>query len=55
MIKGASSSLSSEAIYFAKTIDWPNGVIRDIILPTEIKDFDTDLALSDEFLYVVNK
>lgn len=46
IIKGSS--------YVAKSIDWPNSIIRDITLPTEITNLNTEIALSDDFLFSSN-
>lgn len=43
---------TKRVFYFAKTVDWKNKIIKDIILPSEITNSYSYLAISDDFLYV---
>lgn len=47
IIKGNSATNSTQRVYVAKTIDWPNKVVKDIVLPTAITSIDTSIAVND--------
>jgi hypothetical protein len=54
ILKGVSSTNSSVQVYVGKSVDWGNKFVKDINFPADITGVSTDIAITDEFLYVKN-
>lgn len=55
IIQGLSSADATIPVYVGKTVDWPNKVVKDIVLPTILTAIlAPKFSLSDDFVYLNN-